>query len=63
MTSTAATTPTSGVNAVRPSAYSPKTSATKLATMSATNRRSALSPKSDRTAPIAIASGCSVGAR
>jgi hypothetical protein len=52
-----------GVNAARPSRYMPIASTTSEAIVASTITRSPLRPSSDRAAPNASASGCSVGAR
>jgi hypothetical protein len=59
----AATRPTTVVNDARARRYRPAASTTNDASVAKTMMRSALSPTSASTAPKAIASGCSVGAR
>jgi hypothetical protein len=51
------------VKAARARRYSPAQSTTNEASVQKTMTRSALPPSSESSAPKAIASGCSVGAR
>jgi hypothetical protein len=59
----AATSPTTHVNDAFASWYMPTARTTNDANVAATMIRSASSPTIDSSAPNAIASGCSVGAR
>src|SRR3954462_7738399 len=61
--SAAAPRPTTTVNDARASRYIPAARTTNDANVAPTMIRSASSPKSESTAPNAIASGCSGGAR